>query len=188
VSWAPVSPRSLYRQLCVSISVSADPAVVTTTDRSPSVLTKVRDRIDNWRFWITAYGVALGLMMVGLYALNNRQVHEQSIRTASMRAASVSQVASCFTDVKNTPITKGFIDSHESLIENSLISTRAALRLTQRADPLYAIRTNSLRRLNRAKRNVIELKRLLLKDRPTMAKCVTLAKNLHVDASRYLKK
>lgn len=147
---------------------------------------KVRIFLSDWQFWtgIAYFGIAA--TVVALFFLFNRTAREEAFRAAGVKAAATSQVAQCFTSYKNGPVTRGFIASHEAIIENSIISNREALK-AQPTSPLTAIRKQSLARLEAAKENANELQVLISKTIPTRNSCIELAHRLNIDPSRYLR-
>jgi hypothetical protein len=126
-------------------------------------------------------------VVIALFVLYSNQAHETATREAATKAAAATQVGQCFTSVKNAPVTFGFIDAHEAIIENGLIANRAAIDASPPSDPLRPIRAKSIVRLEKARRNVTQLRQLIRSATPTKPKCVELADKLDVDATRYLK-
>lgn len=147
---------------------------------------KLRLRLSDWHFWVGIAYVGLALTVVGLVVLFNRTAHEEATRTATQKAAATTQVAQCFTSVSNAPLLKGFIDAQEAIIENGLLSNQEAVDASSPSDPLYSVRIASIARLTAAKENVMELRRLILKGTPNLAKCLMLAHRLGIDPSRYI--
>jgi len=138
-------------------------------------------------FWVLVAYFVLAAVIVSLFVLFNRTAHEEALRAAATKSSASTQVGQCFTSVKNAPIVKGFIASHEAIIDNGLITNRAALQAERANDPLHNVRVHAIARLEKAKRNADGLRRLILANTPTRAACVKLARRLHVDPSRYLK-
>lgn len=147
----------------------------------------IREHMSDWKFWVGVAYLGLILTVVALVVLFNRTAREEASRAASGKAAATTQVGQCFTSVKTAPVLKGFIDAHESIIQNSLLGNEAALKASPKDDPLRGIRVRSIVRLNAAQKNVDELRKLITAGTPTEKKCVALAASLGVDASRYVK-
>lgn len=145
----------------------------------------MREIMSDWRFWMGVAYFGITMTVVALVISFNRIAHEEATRTATARAAAATQVGQCFTAVKNGPVTQGFIDAHEAIIVNGLIANRAALAISPANDPLRTVRLKSIVRLEKAQRNVTQLRRLILAATPTRKKCIELADTLKVDASRY---
>jgi hypothetical protein len=147
---------------------------------------KLRIRLSDWHFWVAVAYVGLALTVVGLVILFNRTAHEQATRTAKDKADASTQVGQCFTQVKNAPLTRGFLNTQEALIENGILSNQAALDAARPDDPLREVRLASLARLTAAKTNVSALRAIVLNNTPTQQRCLRLAHQLGVDPSRYL--
>ncbi len=137
-------------------------------------------------FWVVIAYFVLAFVVVWLYVLNNREARAGAERAASIRSAATSQVSTCFTAVKDFPLTKGFIDGQEAIIDNSLIANRDALR-QQPDSPLSQLRQNSIVRLTRARVVATKLNALIVEKSPTKRKCLALAKKLHVDPTPFEK-
>ncbi len=91
----------------------------------------VRKRLDDWRFWVIIYGVALGALVVGMYFINTR-----TSKTLANQAAAAAQVAAekqatvltdyraCVASIPQLTHVNEFVhgvqDLHETLLENSL--------------------------------------------------------------------
>lgn len=148
----------------------------------------VTRHIDNWKFWMTMFGFGLAFCGLGVLYVLKAQFHEESLRAAASRASSAAQVATCFSGVKQAPLIEGFIDAHLAIVDNSIIATTAALKITTKTDPLYEIRVQSLARLKKAQRNALALQEASFANAPTQKKCVGLAKRLHVPYNQYLPK
>ena len=148
---------------------------------------QTREFLADWRLWMVIAYLGLVSVIVALFVLFGRTAHEEAARAAAASAAAVTQVGQCFTAVKNGPVTKGFIDAHEAVIDNSLIANRAALAASPKDDPLRQIRVRSIIRLQAAQNNVKELRSLIAASTPTEKRCVHLARMLRVDPTRYLK-
>jgi hypothetical protein len=147
---------------------------------------KLRQRLSEWHFWIGIAYIGLAMTVVGLVILFNRTAHEEATRTAKVKADSATQVGQCFTQVKNAPLTRGFLNTQEALIENGILSNEQSLAASRPDDPLRAVRIASLARLSAAKENVSDLKAIILKNTPTEQRCLKLAHTLGVDPTRYL--
>jgi hypothetical protein len=144
-----------------------------------------REIMSDWRFWMGVAYAGIILTVVALVFLFSKIAHEEASRTATARAGAATQVGQCFTSVKNAPVTEGFIDAHEAIIVNGLIANRASLNASPLNDPLHQIRLKSILRLEKAQRNVTQLRKLIRAATPTRKKCIDLAHTLGVDPSRY---
>jgi hypothetical protein len=147
---------------------------------------RLRELMSDWRFWMGVAYFGLSAVVIALFILFNRTAREEAARAASNNAASSTQVGQCFTQVKTLPLTRGFVAGQEAIVDDSLISTRAALNAAPANDPLHLIRVHALLRLERAKVATDRLRRLIEKETPTRKQCLRLARKLHVDASRYI--
>ncbi len=128
---------------------------------------------------IVAY-LGLALVGVGLFQLFASQSNEQARRVAIQRAAAQAQVTACGVLVKNGPIVDGFVKGQKAIIRNQILSTIGALAATPRADPLYEVRKESLRRLNEAFSNTTLLAGLVAATTPSRGDCNALARRLEV--------
>lgn len=148
---------------------------------------KILPKMANWPFWITMGGIGLAVAYILLLSVFKRQARDDArtaqaaaIQASQQKASSISQVNGCFVSVHNSPVSQGFLDAHEAIIENSIISTTAALATTKKSDPLYQIRKDSLKRLDKALDNLNELRKLIDKNTPTLESCIKLANKLGV--------
>lgn len=148
---------------------------------------RAREFLSLWQFWMVI--AFFGLATVAVYSLHlsDRQAREEGARAASVRAAALTQVGQCFTSAKNAPITLGFIDAHEAIIDNGILANRAALNVDP-TGPLAKVREESIMRLEKAKANTAALRLLIVRNTPTIDKCVGIAGKLGVDASRYIRR
>jgi ornithine cyclodeaminase/alanine dehydrogenase-like protein (mu-crystallin family) len=144
----------------------------------------LREFLSAWQTWMVL--AFFGLAAVSVYSihLSDRQARDEAARLAAANAAASTQVGQCFTAVENSPVIVGFIDAHESIIENGLISNRQALNAVPEG-PLRMVRERSLVRLRAAKKNADKLRALIVKTTPTRKKCLRIAHRLGVDPSRY---
>lgn len=147
-----------------------------------------REFLSIWQFWMVLAFFGLAAVLVYSIHLSNVQTRQEAARVATAKAANTTQVAQCFDTVKNAPIVRGFLLSHEDLIKNGILANKAALAVAPDLDPLHTVRVESLRRLRKAKVNADKLKRLIKKTTPTRVKCFRLAHNLNIDASLYVHK
>lgn len=140
----------------------------------------VREVLSTWQFWTSIAYFGIAATIVALFVLFNRTAREDAIRVAAARSAAQSQVTQCMTSVKDAPVITGFIDSHEAIIDNGLLSNRAALKVTPSNSPLYKIRAQSIARLEKAKENANDLRQLIDKTTHTKSSCLRLARKLGV--------
>lgn len=148
---------------------------------------KIIEAADTWKFWVSAALFGVIVLFILMFFLFKKTVHQDAIREASLKANNAAQVASCFNNVKNAPIIEGFIDAHAAIINNSIISTEAALKVSAPNDPLNVIRRQSLVRLRKARKNSNDLKELLAAQNVTEGDCIKLAKRLNVPSAVYTK-
>lgn len=148
---------------------------------------RAREFLSTLGFWVVVAYFGLAAVVVAVLVLFGRTAREEALRTASARSAASTQVGQCFTAAKNAPVTIGFIDAHEAVIDNGIQANRAALNLRPQGR-LAQVEKQSLIRLEDAKANADALRRLILRTTPTIDKCVDLAKRLEVDASRYTRR
>lgn len=140
----------------------------------------LRQRIDNWRFWMTWFGVALGFCIVVLFILWTRTAKESRLRIVQQRAAAISSVSDCFIAYRNRPLVLGYVKGQNVLIDNSVETTKAALDASSPDDPLRAVRNASLVRLRAARLGNRRFAILIEQRTPTRAVCVALADRMHV--------
>lgn len=143
----------------------------------------IRSQLDNWRFWVGVAYFGIALTVLGLYVLYSKQANESARRIAIQQATSQSQVTTCFNQVRNAPIIRGFVDGQKALIENNLITTIQSIEASGPKDPLYHIRLRAKLRLTRAESNIFKLEHLIDTTTPSKESCMKLAAKLHVVAS-----
>lgn len=150
--------------------------------RTEAILDRVPDRIreflSDWHFWVGVAYVGLAIVSIWLYVLFEHQTNETARRIAIQRSAAQASLSSCVGAVRNAPVVAGFLDAHRAIITNSILATTAALQTGTADDPLRPIRKASLKRLEKALRNVDELDELVVNRTPTKASCDRLARSL----------
>lgn len=134
---------------------------------------------------MTLFGLSLGIVLAVAVVSLFKVIHEQTTREANAKAANSAQVAACFNSVESAPIINGFLHAHETLVNNSLLTTRAAIAVEDKNDPLHKIRVASLRRLIKAQSNTENLKELLVATTPTQDSCIKLAKKVGAPYGQY---
>ena len=145
----------------------------------------VREWLGDWQVWVGIAYFGLAAVVVALFVLFNRTAHEEAVRAATARSAAAAQVGQCFSSSKNGPVARGFFDAHKALIDNSIATTEAALRVAKPNDPLRQVRVQSLRRLFAAERNADQLEALIDRTTPTRQACMRLAARLNVNPAQY---
>lgn len=147
-------------------------------------MTTAARRIDNWRFWWTVFGFILVGVIVWLFVISRKQGHDEAVRAASTAANNATQVAACFAGVKNAPVVAGFLAGQYALIDNQVLTTKAAIKVSP-GDPLNKIRRASLKRLAVARFGLDALSELVAGSTPTISSCKQLASKLGVPETAY---
>lgn len=162
-------------------------------------MTRVTARyVDNWKFWMTAFGFGLAVVFILLFVGYRRQNQEETSRAndarvaaeariAQVRSANNAEVAQCFSNAQRAPIISGFIQSQYALVDNSTQSTTDALAHTSADDPLYKVRLRSLNRLAKARVNLDKLAGVVLSQTATEDKCIALAKKLQIPYKEFIR-
>jgi hypothetical protein len=140
----------------------------------------VAKHVDNWKFWMTLSGLGLGAAYVLLFFVFQREARADALRQADVRAAASAAVSSCYSSLKNEPVVAGFIRTQRLLIDDQILTNHAALATEKPGDPLRAVRMAHLKRLQVARGSLGALNELIVGSQPSHAKCLALAKGLHV--------
>lgn len=106
----------------------------------------VRNRLDNWRFWMVLAWFAIAFLMVAGYRLSVRTAQEQATREAASDAA----VARCIASIPVLTKVNLFFEGERDLALTLLENSRANLSVTPMSDPVRATRVRNLRRLEAA--------------------------------------
>jgi len=145
-----------------------------------SLETPLRDRIDNWRFWVGIAYFGLAAVVVALFFLNRDISKQQAESAAKSRAATAAQVRSCADAVRNKPDVDGLLDAIRFNIADRITVTVAAQEAAPPSDPLIVVRQASLDRLHQ-KLDALDTFIAKVADRtPTKQKCNEMAVRLEV--------
>ncbi len=147
----------------------------------------LREFLSDWHFWVSIAYIGLAFLTVWLYVLNGREARAGALRAAAIKSAATSQVSTCFTAVRNAPVTHGFVLAQAAIVDNGILGNESALARARPDDPLNPVRRASLARLRAAKANARSLRALIESSTPSRAKCVTLAKKLKIDPQQFEK-
>lgn len=150
----------------------------------------MRKYVDNWEFWFSALTAAVliggGLLYSHLRDIDRARSRDDAARAAQMRASNLSQVAACYTSVKNAPVVAGFLQGFYAIDDNSIANSREAIR-EHPHDPLNKIRRTSIANITVARVNLDSLSEVIEGTTPTIPKCRALARRLAVDYRPYEK-
>lgn len=145
---------------------------------------RTRHVLDNWKFWIGVAYVGLAATVVALFVLFSRTAHEEAVRVSQQRTARQAQVTSCVSSARAAPAIQAILTAIESLAKNSIIASDQALAVESSGDPLRPIRLASRRRAIRARDSVRSFRQRFVAGTPTLKRCATLARQLHVDVPK----
>lgn len=137
----------------------------------------IRERLDNWKFWVGVAYFGLALLVVWLFFLNQDIAREQAARTATAKANAVSTRDNCYRMVDNNPDLLSIITAIRLTSRNSIATSKAALRLAPDG-ALSDVRRASIKRNQRAMRAADKFRAQIVQSTPTEQRCDELALRL----------
>lgn len=140
----------------------------------------VRQKLDDWRFWVGVAYFGLVAVVVALFFINRDISREQTREAAEQRASSVSQVSTCADAVRNAPDVEALIAAIRFNVSDRVAATKDAIRVAPEGDPLAKVRQESLVRLRNQLARIDRLTAGFRKSTPTRAKCNALARKVGV--------